>query len=92
VKEPLDNVRARQSIRKVVATGDYGFSRHALERMQERNMDALDVRNVLRGGKVDKCEQECGTWRYHVSTPNMTVVVAFRSETELRVVTAWRNK
>ena len=46
--------------------------------------------NVLRAGTVGPAEAEHGEWRYRVRTQRMAVVVAFRSETELRVVTAWR--
>lgn len=35
---------------------------------------------------------ENGSWRYRVRTARMAVIVAFRSETALRVVTAWRFK
>ena len=52
----------------------------------------VDAINVLRGGIVEPGEFENGSWRYRVRTQRMYVVVAFRSETELRVVTAWRLK
>jgi hypothetical protein len=48
--------------------------------------------NVLRGGVVEFEELVNGMWRYRVRKPRMTVVIALRSEEELRVVTAWRNK
>jgi hypothetical protein len=50
----------------------------------------VDVTNVLRGGVVDPAEFENGSWRHRVRTARIAVIVAFRSETELRVVTAWR--
>ena len=46
---------------------------------------------VSRGGIVEPAEFESGSWRYRVRTARMCVV-AFRSETELRIVTAWRFK
>jgi hypothetical protein len=39
---------------------------------------------------VDPAEFENSSWRYRVRTARIAVIVAFRSETELRVVTAWR--
>ncbi len=54
-------------------------------------MTTVDAVNVLRGGVVRPGEFENGTWRYRVQTRRMTVVVAFRSTTELTVVTAWRE-
>jgi hypothetical protein len=47
---------------------------------------------VLRAGVVDPAEFENGSWRYRVRTQMIVVVTAFRSETEIRVVTAWRMK
>ena len=37
-------------------------------------------------------ELERGTYRYRVCTAKIVAVVAFRSDKELRVVTAWRVK
>ena len=50
----------------------------------------VDAVNALRGGIVDPGELERGTWRYRVRTARLVVVVAFRSETDLVVVTGWR--
>lgn len=55
-------------------------------------MDAIDVDNVLRGGAVDPGEYENGSWRYRVRTERIVVVITFRSEIELVIVTAWRIK
>jgi hypothetical protein len=54
------------------------------------HLTMVDVTNVLRGGVVDPAEFENGSWRHRVRTARIAVIVAFRSETELRVVTAWR--
>lgn len=55
-------------------------------------LTTLDCENVLRGGVVRPAEYSSGSWRYRVETARMTVVVAFRSEHELVVVTAWREE
>ena len=60
--------------------------------MAKNDLTTIDVTNMLRGGVVDAAEFENGSWRYRVRTSKMAVVVAFRSESELRVVTAWRFK
>jgi hypothetical protein len=60
--------------------------------MANDKLDALDVDNVLRGGVVQPGEYEGGTWRYRVSTDRIAVVIAFRAENELIIVTAWRIK
>jgi len=44
----------------------------------------------LKAGCVEGKDLISGTWRYRIRTPEVCVVVAFRSETELVVVTAWR--
>ncbi len=59
--------------------------------MAKDELTCVDVTSVLRGGVVDPAEQENGSFRYRVRTGRIAVIVAFRSETELRVVTAWRT-
>ena len=92
MREPLAEREARQMIRGILATGIVSFRSHALEELRKDGMTAVDATNVLRGGVVDPGEWENGTWRYRVRTAKMTLVVAFRSETRLVVVTAWRNR
>lgn len=90
--EPLDSVEARRLIRDILTNGSVSFSRHAEEEMAKDSLTAVDVTNVLRGGIVESGESENGSWRYRVRTQRIAVIVGFRSETELRVVTAWRFK
>jgi hypothetical protein len=91
VNEPLSNPEARALIRSILAAGTVGYSRHAEEQMEARGISELDVTNALRGGHVIRSEWE-GTWRYTVQTQRFSVVVAFSSEDELVIVTAWRNQ
>ena len=87
---PLSPEAARKLIRSLVADGRIRFSRHALQKIQARELDMADCLNVLRGGVVGPAEWEGGSWRYPVSTPRgYTVVVAFRGDALLVVVTAW---
>jgi hypothetical protein len=88
--EPLDPTRARQLIRSILDAGTVRFSGHALEELAKDDLTTLDCANVLRGGTVEPPELDKGTWRYRIRTSRIYVVVAFRSETELVVVTAWR--
>jgi len=90
--EPLSPPEARRLIREILETGSVTFSKHAEEEMAKDNLTMVDVANVLRGGVLDPAELENGSWRYRVRTARIAVIVAFRSETELRVVTAWRFK
>jgi hypothetical protein len=90
--EPLSPPVARRLIREIIENGSVSFSKHAEEEMAKDNLTMVDVTNVLRGGVVDPGEFENGSWRYRVGTARIAVIVAFRSETERRVVTAWRFK
>lgn len=90
--EPLDLARAEQLIRAILSSGETVFSNHALDEMPNRDLTAQDCKNVLRGGWVESSELEKGTWRYRVRTARMCVVIAFRSESRLVVVTAWRDE
>ena len=88
--EPLSRADARRLIREIIADGTVYFSNHARDEMANDNLAEIDCVNVLRGGVVDEGEWENGSWRYRVRTQRITVVVAFGSELELVVVTAWR--
>jgi len=83
---------ASQLMRKIAKEGSIRFSQHALDQMKERSMTETDCRNLIRGGTVQEPELVKGSYRYRVTTQKMAVVVAFRSETSLVVVTAWRNE
>ncbi len=68
------------------------FTKHALEKMRERNLKSGDILNVLRAGNILKNpEFENGSWRYSVETAKITVVFAFRTPNQIIVVTSWRN-
>ncbi len=90
LNEPLSPTAARQLIRKLAAEGTVAFSFHATLRMKERGVTPFEIFDVLRSGVVDAPEQEGGTWRYPVRTPAMRVIVAFRMEDHLIVITLWR--
>lgn len=90
VREPLDPAAARALIRTILDTGTVSFSRHALQELGKDDLTTVDAVNVLRGGIVSPGELERGTWRYRVRTARLAVVVAFRAEAELVVVTGWR--
>jgi len=92
VKEPLDSGACRKLIQEILASGEVSFSGHALDEMAKDNLTTFDCVNVLRGGVVEPGEFEKGSWRFRVRTSRMTIVVAFRSERRLVVVTAWREK
>jgi len=68
------------------------FTKHAREKMKERNLRSGDILNVLKAGNILKNpEFEKGSWRYCAQTPKITVVFAFRTPDQVIVVTSWRN-
>lgn len=92
VKEPLSPTDAKAAVLAILEDGAIVFSKHAREEMEKDLLGDVDALNVLRGGVIEPAEFEHGTWRYRVRTARMCFVVSFRSEEELRVVTAWRIK
>lgn len=76
----------------MIERGRVSFSSHALEEMADDDLTTVDCVNVLRGGIVEPGELERGSWRYRVRTARICVVVAFRPDEELVVVTAWRTE
>lgn len=90
MREPLDRDAAVRLIHRILTVGVTRFSSHALEEMRKDGMTTPDVLNILRSGVVEAPELEHGTWRYRVRGRAAYVVVAFRSELSLVVVTAWR--
>lgn len=90
--EPLGPDAAKKLIRQILQDGRFTYSRHAHEEMDADGLTTMDCTNVLRGGVVRPGEYEYGSWRYRVETNRITVVVAFSSEWELVIVTAWRRQ
>ena len=77
-------------IREILRAGRFTYSGHAKKGMLDDGLTTLDCENVLRGGVVQPGAWESGSWRYRVETNRVAVVVAFRSEQEMVVITAWR--
>lgn len=82
---------AKKLIRSILQLGWVFFSTHAREEMRKDELLPRDVENVLRGGVVREPEWENGSWRYQVETLKIRVVIAFRDERTLIVVTAMRR-
>jgi len=93
LSEPLRPLEAKKLILSIISTGIVTYSQpHAEGRMKQRRFTTVDCINILRGGVVKEGEYENGSWRYHVCTPKMCVVIRFESAEMLEVVTAWREK
>lgn len=93
MKEPFNRQEAKKLIQQILKEGITLFSRHAEEELKKDELSVVDATNVLRAGTItEEPELEKGSWRYRVRTERMVVVVAFVSETKLKVVTAWRTR
>lgn len=90
LKEPLPLQDAERLAKGIIRSGDTSFSQHARDEMQNDNLTDRDVTNVIRGGYCESVDFQNGTWRYRLRTQRIVTVVAFASERELRIVTAWR--
>ena len=90
--EQLDSSRAKRLILKVLESGTVRISSHAREELQKDNVTVVRCYDALRVGWVEEPELEKGTCRYRVQTRTICVVVAFRSEASLVIVTAWRKE
>jgi hypothetical protein len=92
VAQPLDPGRARALINDIRASGFIDLGDHAVEEMEADELDMVDAANILRGGQVLAPEWEHGEWRYRIESARMVFVIAFESESKLKIVTAWRKK
>jgi hypothetical protein len=91
VNDPLKPPDAKNLAREIMKTGMFGFSGHAEEEMAKDGLQATDCLNVLRAGSYEPAEYINGEWRYRVATSRICVVLTFKSDTRLRVVTVWRK-
>jgi hypothetical protein len=92
MKEPFGKTEALKLVQRIRLSGSTTYSGHAKTELAKDKMTSLDVDNILRCGAIRReADLENGSYRYRVETARMVVVVAFRSETELRIVTAWRK-
>lgn len=93
MNEPLAPDVATKLIKVLIRDGSVGWSDHFTKELAKDNLSIGDCLNVLRAGAVfEPADFERGTWRYRVHTNRICVVVAFRSDTELTLVTTWRKR
>ena len=80
---------ARQLNLAILESGTVRLSGHARDRMAQRGLTEEEIRDVLRAGWVDEPEFGKGSWRYLVRTAQACVVIGFRREDTLVVLTVW---
>jgi hypothetical protein len=78
-------------VRRIVREGVVAFSDEALEMMRSEGLTTADCHNVLRWGISDPPSRRGDMWRYRLHTAAASVVVIFRSEAEIVVLSAERK-
>ena len=89
-----DIFKARRFLGEILNNPHHSFSftKHALERMSERNLNTGDIINVLNGGRFyDEPDYDNGQYKFKISTFKITVLFIFISQEKIHIVTAWRN-
>ena len=94
LRQPLRASEAEKLIRALTDSGDVHFRNPYVARRQaERNIENIDIINVLQRGKVREAEFENGEWQHRVWTARFTVAVALEDDgAMLNVSTCWRNQ
>ena len=95
MKEPFNRNEAKKLIQEIFRKPDrvITLTRHAEEELAKDELTTVDAEKALLTGRIlDEPELVNGTWRYRVHTERMVVVVAFVSESKLKIITAWRKK
>ena len=92
MNEPLPAPGVKRLAKVIAVAGTVIYSSHALIEMAKDKLTKADIERVLRGGSAGEGEWENGSWRYHMRTPSIVVVIVFRSTTALVIVTAWRKR
>ena len=95
MKEPFHRNEAKKRIQALLHKPDrvITLTRHAEEELANDELTTVDAEKALLAGRIlEEPELVNGTWRYRVHTERMVVVVAFVSESKLKIITAWRKK
>jgi hypothetical protein len=90
--EPLSPPAAKKLIGTILVSGTLEFTGHALEEMDNDDLQEVDVRNTLKGGVPLPAEFEKGSWTYRFHSQRLGAVIRFLSEIRARVITAYRIK
>ena len=73
---------------------NFVYTSHARLRMRQRNVNDLDITNVLLSTKkiIREGELENGSFRYSIETKMFTVVISFDDlGTRIIIVSVWRK-
>lgn len=94
----VDKTKARKLVAKIIneTPQNVNFSKHALEELKDDDLTTVDAWNILKSSnsKINKeGELEKGSYRYHLETNFIVIVIAFWPNGKgLNVVTAWDKR
>jgi hypothetical protein len=74
---PLTGAALRKAVIDHITTGRVTFSAHALARLRERKVTALEATRVLRSGALTYEATERGRHRYLASSTRIAIVFTF---------------
>ena len=80
---------AKRLAKEIVENGTVDITSHAWEDLEQHDMTAGDVFNIMCGGAWTEAEFENGGWRHQAFTQKYAVVVEFNSDTHCVVVTGF---
>ena len=94
VSRQLPGEQARRLAKKILKEGSTVFTRHARQEMENDDLLETDIVNAIGAGVITEPGElgHRGDWCYRVRTQRITVVIMFRSSTEMVVITAWRER
>lgn len=89
----LPEEQARKLAVQILREGRTAFTKHCRREMADDALLETDIVNTIAGGLITEPGEISlrGGWRYRIRTRRITVVVEFRSDEEMVVVTAWRE-
>jgi hypothetical protein len=93
VSRQLPEEQARKLAVQILREGSTVFTKHCRREMADDGLLETDVVNTIAGGLITEPGEISlrGGWRYRVRTRRITVVIEFRSNEEMVIVTAWRE-
>jgi len=90
--EPLDENAARALALAIFAAGDVRISAHARARMALRGVSLDDIVRFVRSGSLVLVDFVGGAYRYEFSPRSgRSAVIAFESDTEIVIITTWKD-
>ena len=105
-ERPHKILNLKQAVADCVNSGRYRFSKHALERQDERRITLPEVRDVLLTGRhdarFDEFEEGYQTWKYRIQgktsfegpehrTRELRIVIRFEPEEMMLIITVMES-